>query len=553
MGTNAVVIIGGGLAGIKVALEQAKVGKKVYLVEKCPSINGERLLPDRNFAADGPFSTLDLAELRGNSNIEVITNADVEAVEETDGGFKIKIKKRASRVIDEKCNDCQDCVRICPVHLWDDYNQSLCLRAAIDLTSPETGIYSIVKEDRPICQETCPVHLDVRGYIGLIADGKFEEALALIRERLPFPGVIGRICPHPCEQRCNRGTQDEPLAIRALKRFVADYEIKTSKISKTERKGSRKAKVAIVGAGPSGLTCAHDLAVLGYQVTVFESLPVAGGMLYVGIPQYRLPRNVLYKEIDNIHNLGVEIKTNTTIGKDLTIDALFDQGFQAVFMAIGAHQAQKLRVTGEEAEGVIHGVDFLRDLNLGRQVRVGEKVAVIGGGNVAIDAARSALRLGANKVFIVYRRTRQEMLATEEEIEAAEAEGIEIQYLVAPAEILNSNGRVTGIKCIRMKLGEPDTSGRRRPMPIKGSEFSVEVDMVIPAIGQTPDLSLLGENSGIEISKQGTLLVNPDTLATSRVSVFAGGDAVIGPATAIEAIAAGQRAAVAIDKYLNKG
>jgi len=534
-------------------LEQSKAGKKVYLVEKCPSIASERILPGEDFIADSPFSTLDLAELKGDSNIEVITNADVEAVEEEAGKFKVRLKKRASRVINEKCNDCQDCIKICPVNLWDDYNESLSLRTAIDFSNPETGIYSIVKEDRPVCQETCPVHLDIRGYIGLIADGKFEEALALIRERLPFPGVIGRICPHPCEQQCNRGTQDEPLAVRALKRFVADHEIQASGKPKTVRRAARKEKVVIIGAGPAGLTCAHDLSILGYQVTIFESLPVAGGMLYAGIPEYRLPRDILQREVDGIQNLGVEIKTNTTIGKDLTIDDLFNQGFKAVFIAVGAHQSQKLGIPGEDADGVVQGVDLLRDLNLGRKVKVGKSVAIIGGGNVAMDAARSALRLEAKKVLILYRRSRQEMPASEEEIEAAEAEGIDIQYLVAPAEILTSNGKVTGIRCTRMELGEPDASGRRRPVPIKGSEFDTELDMIIPAIGQTTDLSFLGEGSDIETTGRGTLHVNSETLATTRAGVFAGGDAVTGPAIAIEAIAAGQRAATAIEKYLSGG
>jgi heterodisulfide reductase subunit A len=538
-GVSTVIIIGGGRAGIQAALEQSKAGKKVYIVERFPSIS--------------PLSTLDLAELRENSNIKIITNADVKAIEEKDGRFRIKIRKRASRVIDEKCNDCQDCIRICPVNLEDAYNDGLSLRTAIDFSSPVTGIYSIIKEDRPICQETCPVHLDIRGYIGLVADGKLNEALDLIRERLPLPGVIGRICPHPCEQQCNRGIQDCALAINALKRFVADYEVRTSGKPKAVIKAPRKDKVAIVGAGPAGLTCAHDLAIMGYQVTVFESLPVVGGMLYIGIPEYRLPKDILQREIDDIRNVGVEIKNNTPIGKDLSIDDLFQNGFKAVFIAVGAHQSMKLGVLGEEANGVVLGVDLLRDLNLGKKVKVGKKVVVIGGGNVAMDAARSAVRLGAKKVSILYRRTRQEMPASEEEIQAAEAEGIEITYLVAPAEVLSHNGKVAGIKSIRMKLGEPDASGRKRPVVIKGSEFDIDADMVIPAIGQITDISFLGKSSGIATTKGNTLLVSPETLATSRNGVFAGGDAVTGPATAIEAIAAGQKAATAIDQYLRRG
>ncbi|MBI4295128.1 MAG: FAD-dependent oxidoreductase [Chloroflexi bacterium] len=549
--SNTVVIVGGGLAGVRSALEQSRVGKKVYLIEKCPSIASEKIVGNGNLAADAPFSAADLAELRKDSNIVVITNADVKDIAEKDGRFKLTIGKRPSRVIAEKCDNCQACIKVCPVSLFDDYNQGLSVRTAIDFYTPETATYSIFKEDSPICQQTCPVHLDIRGYVGLIAGGKFKEALDLIRQRLPFPAVCGRICPHPCEQQCNRGMLDEPVAIRVLRRFVCDYEMKASTKPRMAKQSAHKDKVAIIGAGPAGLACAHDLAELGFQVTVFESLPVVGGMLYVGIPAYRLPKDILQMETRAIEELGVEIKTNTSIGKDLTIDDLLHQGFKAVFIAVGAHQSRKLGVRGEEATGVIHGVDFLRDLNLGRPVKAGDKVAVIGGGNVAVDAARSAVRLGAKKVFILYRRSRQEMLASKEEIEAAEAEGIEIQYLVAPAEVITSNGKVKALRCTRMKLGEPDASGRRQPIPIEGSEFDIELDMVIPAIGQTTDFSFLGKDSGIETSR-GTLVVDPMTLATTRAGVFAGGDAVTGPATAIEAVASGRMVAVAISQYLER-
>ena len=275
-----------------------------------------------------------------------------------------------------------------------------------------------------------------------------------------------------------------------------------------------------------------------------------GGMLALGIPDYRLPREILEKEIDVVRALGVEIKTDSPVGKGLSIDDLFSKGFKAVFVGVGAHQSQKLGIPGEDTKGVVHGVDFLRDLNLGREVWVGKNIGIIGGGNVAMDAARSSLRLGAKKVSILYRRTRQEMPASDDEIEAAEAEGIEIQYLVAPVEVLSGSGKVKGLKCNRMELGEPDASGRRRPVPIKGSEFDMELDMIIPAIGQATELSFLGENSGIETTKRGTLAADTETLATSRPGVFAGGDAVSGPAMAIEAVAAGKRAAASIDNYL---
>ncbi len=554
MSGKSVLIVGGSLAGVQQALEQAKAGNKVYLVEKFPSIAGERILPDSDFAADQLFMSPKLEELKNNDNIQIITGAEIEKVAGQDGKFRVRIKQRASRIIKERCDDCKACIAVCPVNLWDDGDQQLSFRTAIDSPSAGSGIYNIVKEDMPICQETCPVHLDIRGYIGLIADGKFDEALALIREKLPFPGVIGRICPHPCEEKCNRGTQDEPLSIRGLKRFVADYELQELGKPKVPAKAAmREEKVAIIGAGPAGLTCAHDLAQLGYRVTIFEALPVPGGMLAVGIPEYRLPKALLEKEIDIVRVLGGEIKTNTPIGKDLTIDDLFRQGFKAVFIGIGAHQSQKLRVPGEDAKGVVHGVDFLRNLNLGKEVWVGEKVGIIGGGNVAMDAARSSLRLGAKEVSILYRRSRQEMPAGDEEIEAAEAEGIQIQYLAAPTEVLTSNGKVKGLRCTRMGLGEPDASGRRRPVPIEGSEFDIELDMIIPAIGQATNLSFLGEDSGIETTRRGTLVTDPETLATTRPGVFAGGDAVTGPDIAIRAIAAGKQAATSIAKYLQGG
>ncbi len=543
-----VLIIGASAASVQSALDLAEAGNKVYFLERPPGLGGEELVRDDSENTKDAFLSK-WEEAKRNENIQIISNAVLGEVQKVNGNFQVQIKKTAPRIIEEKCNDCKDCIKVCPISLWDDYNEGLSFRTAIDSYNIKTKTYNIIKE-RPVCEETCPVHLDIRGYIGHIADGKFKEALDLIRERLPFPATIGRVCPHPCEEKCNRGKRDEAPRIRDLKRFVANYEGQRQVDEIPPKLEDKGKKVAIIGAGPGGLTGAHDLALSGYGVTVFERFPASGGMLTVGIPEYRLPREILNREIEDIKRLGVEIKTNTAIGKDLSIDDLFHQGYEAVFIAVGAHKNQKARIEGEEAEGVVPGVDFLRDLNLGKEVRVENRVAVIGGGNVAMDAARSCLRLGAGEVSILYRRSRQEMPASDEEIEAALEEGIKIEYLVAPLEVVTSNGKVTGIKCIRMKLGEADASGRRRPLPIEGSEFGIELDMIIPAIGQKPDLSFLPQDGTIEVTQWGTIVADPNSCETSREGVYAGGDCVTGPGIAIEAIAAGQKAAIAIDNYL---
>ena len=401
------------------------------------------------------------------------------------------------------------------------------------------------------CENTCPVRCDAVGYTSLIAEGRYREALNLIRLNMPLAGVCGRICNHPCENMCKRGEIDEPVAISSLKRFASDWELLEGiMVPPSFLEKPKNERVAIVGAGPAGLNAAYHLGRRGFQVTIFESLPIAGGMLVVGIPDYRLPRNNLENDIRFICQHHVEIKTGRTLGKDFTIQDLFSQGFKAVFLAMGAHLNQKMNTPGEDSDGVIPGINFLRQVNLGKKIEVGKKVAVIGGGNVAIDAARTALRLGAQEVSIVYRRTRDEMPANDEEIEEAEHEKIKILYLVAPTRIITGNGKVEGLECQRMELGAFDSSGRRRPIPMKGSEFLLEVDMVIPAIGYMPDLSCLPQNDGFKATKAGTLTVDPVTLGTHLRGVFAGGDMVTGPSTVVEAMASGHRAAISIDRYL---
>ena len=420
-----------------------------------------------------------------------------------------------------------------------------------EVTSINELVDEIIQKCRsvapPYCEATCPLHLDAKGYVNLIAEGKYAESLALIREKLPFPGILGRICTHPCETKCQRNEVDQTVSIRALKRFVADLEETPAWDLTIEEE--KKERVAIVGSGPAGLMAAYDLRKKGYRVTIIEALSGLGGMLRWGIPEYRLPRDILDKELGIIEKLGVEIKLNTRIGEAITLKDLIE-GYDAVFLATGAHKSARLGLEGEDTPGVYHGIDFLRKVNMGYKVDVGGQVIVIGGGDVAIDAARSALRLGAEKVTNLYRRTRAEMPARENEVEDALREGIEINYLTAPTKIVSRNGQVSSIECIRMELGEPDASGRRRPVPITGSEFSLSADFVIPAIGQRPDINAFSEVAGLKLTRGRTILVDPVTSATDMEGVFAGGDAVTGPKSAVEALAMGRQAAISIDRFI---
>jgi indolepyruvate ferredoxin oxidoreductase alpha subunit len=398
----------------------------------------------------------------------------------------------------------------------------------------------------PFCSAACPLQLDARGYVELAREGKYTESLKLIKEKLPFPAILGRICTHPCESKCKRSEVEDAIAIMALKRAAAEYgKSEEEKPPEVER----QEKVAIVGGGPAGLMAAYDLRKLGYRTTVFEAAPFLGGMLSLGIPEYRLPRQVLRKELSLIEKLGATVKLNTRVGRDLDF-ARLQAEYQAVFLATGAHRGRDAGIAGADARGLFHGVDFLRALNTGEKVEIGRSAVIIGGGNVAIDCARSCLRLGLPGVTIVYRRSRGDMPAIKEEVAAAEEEGVKFYFNASPARVMSQGGQVTGLECLKMSPGEPDASGRRRPLPVAGSEFVLETGSVILATGEQPDLTFLDGGRNSPAAKNGLLLVDPASLLTSVRGIFAGGDVVTGPRSVIDALAAGRQAAASIDLFL---
>ncbi len=403
------------------------------------------------------------------------------------------------------------------------------------------------------CHHICPIDQEASTYIALAAEKRYDEAFKVILKDNPLPSVVARVCHHPCEKKCQAGKWAEPISIRAIKRFITDYAIENNLYPKemgNKNSLAELGKIAIVGSGPAGLTTGFYLAVKGYDVTIFEALEVPGGALAVCIPEFRLPRKILNTDINYIKNSGVKIQTNTKIGDDISF-ANLQKKFKAIFIATGALKSRKLRIENDEANGVLDAMDLLRDVNLGKKINIGETIGIIGGGNAAIDAARCISRIkGCKKVTIFYRRTRVEMPAFEEEVDAAMEEGIEIQFLTAPRRVITKNGKISGVELLKMKLGEIDQSGRRRPVPIEGSEFTASLDNLVVAIGQDPDLSFLEKNVGFQVSKRGTIEVSPETCATSIQGVFAGGDLVTGANTVTDAMGAGKIAAAMIDKYM---
>ncbi|MBC7218243.1 MAG: NADPH-dependent glutamate synthase [Candidatus Caldatribacterium sp.] len=413
---------------------------------------------------------------------------------------------------------------------------------------------------KPSCVKGCPVEIDIPGFIGLLAEGRFDEAIAKIKEKNSLPAICGRVCPQEdqCEKECVLGKKGQPIAIGYLERFLADYE-REKGVQTPPSPSPIPKKVAVIGSGPAGLTCAGELAKMGYQVTIFEALHAPGGVLIYGIPEFRLPKAIVRQEVEYVKSLGVEIQVNAVVGKTFTLEDLRDAGYEAFFIGTGAGLPYFLNIPGENLNGIYSANEFLTRSNLMKAylfprydtpIKVGRRVAVIGGGNVAMDAARTALRLGAEEVCLVYRRTKKEMPARIEEIERAEEEGVNCIILTTPVRFIgNENGWVTGMECIQMELGEPDESGRRRPVPVPGSEFVIPADTVVVAIGQGPNPLLLETIKGLALNKRGYIVADPETGATNLRGVFAGGDIVTGAATVISAMGAGKRAARAIDRF----
>ncbi|MCP4623933.1 MAG: FAD-dependent oxidoreductase [bacterium] len=451
-------------------------------------------------------------------------------------GFPVVNKK--------KCVGCGVCEQICPKGIMNVQ------------TASQRILHFNQSDDRLApCRQTCPAEIDIPKYIAQIREGDYEGAVNTIRERNPFLLACGRVCPHPCEDNCRRGIEDDPVSINQLKRFAADIELNAGQRLPVATAPTTEKHIAVVGGGPAGLTCAFFLRRLGHEVTIFEAMPHLGGMLRYGIPEYRLPKNILDWEIEGILNLGIEAKTNMKFGRDFDLSSLAARGFDAVFLGIGAWQDSSLRVEGEDLKGSYKGIDFLSRLADGEQIPVGRSAVIIGGGNTAIDCTRNLLRMGCENVYIVYRRTRNEMPANVVEIDAAEEEGVQFQFLAAPVRVIgDESGNATHLEYLKMELGEPDASGRRRPVPIDGSETLIEADMVITAIGQSPEISftegIMEQVMELKTTRWNTIDVDPATLQSNIPHLFAAGDAATGPSLVVSAIGGGRRAARSIHQYV---
>ena len=544
------MVVGGGVAGMQAALDIANQGFKVYLLEQSSSIGGRMAMIDKTFPTldcSACILTPRLSEISRHPNIELLTYSEVKSISGELGDFRVKVRRKARYVDEKKCSGCGDCVSGCPVEVPNTFDQGLGFRKAIYSPFPQATptAYTIDKKGEPACRATCPAHVNAQGFVSMMRAGDFDKALQIVRESIPFPGVLGRVCISFCEGECERGMLDQSISIRNLHRFLADYERSYGRKKEVVPKIDKTERVAVVGSGPAGISCAYQLARMGYPVTVFEAKPKLGGLLRYAIPEYRLPRNILDEEIKRVEDMGVTMKTDSPVK---SVESLLKQGFKAVFLGTGASISNKLGIKGEEVDGLIHSISFLEKVNTGQQVTIGQRVAVIGGGDAAVDAARVAIRLGATEVTVVYRRSHVEIPAIPEEVDDATAEGVKFMMLTAPMEVLSSHGKLTGLRCMSMRLGEPDHSGRRRPVPVPGSEFTIAVDNIIVAVGQSADP--LGVQTQVECTEYATVAADPVTLTTNVPGVFAGGDVVTGPLTVVKAVGHGREAALSIDRYL---
>ncbi len=551
---GSVMIVGAGIAGVQAALDLANSGYFVHLVEKKPAIGGVMAQLDKTFPTNDCSMCIlapKLVACGRHLNIQIHTLTEVKSLTGEAGNFTAVLGKEPRYIDMSKCTGCGDCAKVCPVVVPDEFNAGLGEWKAAYRLYPQAipATFAIKKFDRAPCVRGCPANLSVQGYVQLIKAGKFAESLALIMERLPLPGTIGRICPHPCESDCRRQEMDEPVAICSLKRFVAD-QVDWSQLPVPEIKKNHQ-PVAIVGSGPGGLSCAYHLALKGYSPVIFEAAPKAGGWLRYGIPEYRLPRQVIDQEIAYLTRLGVEIRLNTPIGPGRTVnDLLTKEGFRAVYLGVGCQESIRLPIPGTDAKGVLWGVEYLKDVASGKAPKLkGKKVVVIGGGNVAMDVARSAKRLGSAEVTIVCLESREEMPASPWEVEEAEHEGIPLVHRWGVKQVLVKGDKVAGLE---LKAVERvfDEQGRFAPTYFEDQTTTRDADVVLMAIGQKANLKFLTEADGIQLSPRGLIQADPDTLATSREGVFAGGDVVLGPYIAIAAVAQGREAAISIDRYL---
>ncbi|MCP4537206.1 MAG: FAD-dependent oxidoreductase [Chloroflexi bacterium] len=550
--TGAVMVVGAGIAGVQASLDLAEAGYKVYLVEIKSAVGGHMAQLDKTFPTNDCAMCIispKLVDVGRHHNVELLVDSEVLGMRGEPGDFMVRVRTKPRYIDLTKCTGCGDCASVCPVIIPDHFNVGLTDQRAAYRLYPQAvpNAYVIEKLGVSPCRDACPSGQRAQGYIALIREGRYQDALRVIKEDNPFPAICGRICNHRCETACNRDKLDEPIDIRALKRFVTDKVYSQSRVPQQPAEQHYRERVAVIGAGPCGLTAAQDLCRLGYAVTVFEALPVAGGMLRVGVPEYRLPASIVDREVQDILDLGVELRLNTAVSN---LDDVFAEGFNAVLIAVGAHEGIRLPIPGADLPGVLINTTFLRDVRLDNPPPLGKRVAVIGAGDVAMDVARTAVRLGS-EVHVYYRRTQEEASADEEEMRHAEEEGVVFHWQITPVEIIgDGNGSLASIKCVRTEQGLPDETGRRRPVALRGSEHLAPCDNVIFSVGQRAGLAFIPESTGVGVTQNATIAVNPNTFAATRDGVFAAGDATTGTAFVIEAVESGHRAAQSIHRYL---